>query len=143
MDITQISVFLENRPNRLEQVFQVLADLSINIQTLTIAEMHDFGILRMIVDRPGEAYAALKANHITCSQTAVLAVALQDAPGALHRLVGAFGRRQINIDYMYAFADRPDAHAIMIFRFKDNEAAKGALEEEGYTVMKRSEIHRD
>jgi hypothetical protein len=132
MNITQISVFLENRPSRLRQVLQVLADRSINIQTLTIAEVSDFGILRLIVNQPEEAYAALKASHITCSRTEVLAVALEDTPGAR--------RRQINIDYMYAFVDRRDAHSIMIFRFEDIEAAKQALAEEGYTVLKQAEV---
>jgi hypothetical protein len=141
MNITQISVFLENRPSRLRQVLQVLADRAINIQTLTIAEVSDFGILRLIVNQPEEAYAALKASHITCSRTEVLAVALEDTPGALLRLIDVFSsRRQINIDYMYAFVDRREAHSIMIFRFEDIEAAKQALAEEGYTVLKQAEI---
>jgi hypothetical protein len=141
MNITQLSVFLENKPGRLQHVLKVLADRAINIQTLTIAEVSDFGILRMIVNRPDEAYAALKAEHITCSRTDVLAVALEDTPGALHRLIEAFSRRQLNIEYMYAYTDRHGEHSIMIFCFDDIEAAKQALAEERYTVMARSEIH--
>jgi hypothetical protein len=41
---------------------------------------------------------------------------------------------------MYAFVDRRDAHSIMIFRFEDIEAAKQALAEEGYTVLKQAEV---
>jgi hypothetical protein len=141
MNITQLSVFLENKPGRLQHVLKVLADRGINIRTLTIAEVSDFGILRMIVNKPDEAYAALKAEHVTCSRTDVLAVALEDTPGALHHLIDAFSRRQLNIEYMYAFTDRHGEHSIMIFRFDDAEAALKALGEEGYTVMKRSEIH--
>ena len=141
MNITQLSVFLENKPGRLQHVLQVLADRAINIRTLTIAEVSDFGILRMIVNKPEEAYVALKAEHVTCSRTDVLAVALEDAPGALYRLVDAFSKRKLNIEYMYAFTDRYEAHSIMIFRFDDIEAAKHALMEEGYTIMKRNEIH--
>ena len=71
----------------------------------------------------------------------MLAVALEDTPGALLRLIDVFSsRRQINIDYMYAFVDRRDAHSIMIFRFEDIEAAKQALAEEGYTVLKQAEV---
>ena len=141
MDITQISVFLENRPNRLQQVLKVLADADVNIQTLTIAEVKDFGIVRMIVNKPEAAYAALKANHMTCSQTAVLAVAMDDAPGALHRLIAAVsGERQINIDYMYGFADQYGKRSIFIFRFEDSERAKLALAEEGYTILERADI---
>jgi hypothetical protein len=141
MNITQLSVFLENKPGRLQHVLKVLADRAINIRTLTIAEVSDFGILRMIVNKPEDAYAALKAEHVTCSRTDVLAVALEDTPGALYRLIDAFSRRHLNIEYMYAFTDRHEAHSIMIFRFDDVESAKRALAEEGYTIMKRSEIH--
>lgn len=141
MNITQLSVFLENKPGRLQHILKVLADRAINIQTLTIAEVSDFGILRMIVNKPDEAYAALKAEHVTCSRTDVLAVALEDTPGALHRLVDAFSKRSLNIEYMYAYTDRHGEHSIMIFRFDDIEAAKQALQEEGYTVLRRSDIH--
>jgi len=142
MDITQISVFLENRPNRLQQVLKVLAEAEVNIRTLTIAEVKDFGILRMIVNRPEAAHAALKANHITCSRTEVLAVALDDASGTLQRLIEAVsGQRQINIDYMYGFPDWHGGRSIMIFRFEDPAAAKQALAEEGYTPMSRADLH--
>ena len=141
MNVTQISVFLENKPGRLQHILKVLADRAINIRTLTIAEVNDFGILRMIVNRPEEAYAALKAEHVTCSRTDVLAVALEDTPGALHRLIETFSKREINIEYMYAFTDRHDAESIMIFRFDDPEAAKAALLEADYTVMRREDIH--
>ncbi len=141
MNITQLSVFLENKPGRLQHVLKVLADRAVNIRTLTIAEVSDFGILRMIVNKPEEAYAALKAEHVTCSRTDVLAVALEDTPGALYGLIDAFSKRSLNIEYMYAFTDRHDACSIMIFRFDDIEAAKTALAEEGYTVMKRGDIH--
>ncbi len=119
----------------------MLADRAINIRTLTIAEQSDFGILRMIVTRPEEAYAALKAEHVTCSRTDVLAVVLEDTPGALYRLIDTFSKRQINIEYMYAYTDRHDAQSIMIFRFDAIEAATAALQEEGYTIMRRSDIH--
>lgn len=141
MNITQLSVFLENKPGRLQSILKALADRGINLRTLTIAEVNDFGILRMIVNKPDEAYAALKAEHVTCSRTDVLAVALEDTVGALYRLVEAFSKRHINIEYMYAFTDRHEDHSIMIFRFDDTEAAKAALLEEGYAIMTRSEIH--
>jgi hypothetical protein len=141
MNITQLSVFLENKPGRLQSILKALADRDINLRTLTIAEVNDFGILRMIVNKPDEAYAALKAEHVTCSRTDVLAVALEDTVGALYRLVEAFSKRRINIEYMYAFTDRHEDHSIMIFRFDDTEAAKAALLEEGYAIMTRSEIH--
>ena len=141
MNIIQISVFLENKPGRLQHVLKVLADNKINIQTLVISEENDFGILRMIVNKPDPAISALKAEHITSSKTDVLAVAIDDKPGALFKLIDTFSTRKINIEYMYAFTGRHNDNAIMIFRFDDIELAKKALGEEGYTIMKKIDIH--
>jgi hypothetical protein len=135
VNIPQLSVFLENKPARLQNVLKVLADHAVNIKFFTIAEVKDFGILRMIVDKPEVAHAALKAGHFTCALADVLAVALDDAPGALLRLIETFSQRDINIEYMYAFTDRHGAHSITIFRFEDPEAAKRILEEGGYTIL--------
>lgn len=140
MQLTQISVFLENRPGHLENILQVLGDEDINIETLTIAETADFGVLRLIVNRPEEAFQALRREGITCSKTEVLAVVIDIKPGSLLRLLEAFSRRQINIEYMYAFSGRHETHPIMIFRFEDLEAARTAIHEEGYTVIARKGI---
>jgi hypothetical protein len=141
MNIVQLSVFLENKPGRLQQILKVLADNTINIQTITIAELSDFGILRMIVNKPDKAVTALKGEHITCTKTDVLAVAIDDKPGALYKLIDTFSTRSINIEYMYAFTDRHEKRPIMILRFEDIELAKKALTEEGYTIMKKVDIH--
>jgi len=141
MKLTQLSVFLENKPGRLQQILRTLAGASINLQTLTIAEVTDFGILRLIVDRPEEAYQALKAEHVTCSRTEVLGVVLDDSPGALYKLMEAFSKRQLNIEYMYAYANSGQANSIMIFRFENLDAAQTALLEEGIQLVPRSEIH--
>ena len=136
MNIPQLSIFLENKPARLQNVLKVLADSGVNIKFFTIAEVKDFGILRMIVDKPDVAQAALKAAHFTCSLADVLAVALDDAPGALYHLIDNFSKRNINIEYMYAFTDKHGKHSITIFRFEDPRAAEQALLEGGYRILK-------
>lgn len=141
MNITQLSVFIENKPGRLQHVLKVLSDKKINIQTLTIAEVNDFGILRLIVNRPEEAIEELKKEHVTCSKTDVLAIAIDDKPGSLAKMIDSFSSRKINIEYMYAYTQRSNDQAIMIFRFEDIELAKKALIEEGYNVMQKNDIH--
>ncbi len=140
MNVPQLSVFIENRPGHLEQVLKVLADEKINIITLTIAESSDFGILRMIVSDAEKGAGALKKNAITCSITDVLAIEIGDAPGSLHRAVETFGKRGLNIEYMYAFTEKRGGKAVMIFRFDDIRAAQHALVEEGYNILRRIDI---
>lgn len=140
MNVTQLSIFLENKPGRLQDALKVLSDRKINIRTLTIAEVSDFGIVRMIVTKPEEAVKALKESHFTCSTTEVLALELEDVPGSLYRALNTFRKRNLNIEYMYAYTQKKEDRSVMIFRFDDIESAKKALVEEGYNILKKIEI---
>ena len=50
--VQQLSVFLENREGRLEEVLDVLAKSNVNIVALSLADTSDYGMLRMIVSDP-------------------------------------------------------------------------------------------
>ncbi len=140
MNVTQVSVFIENKPGHLQNVLKILSDEKINIITLTIAETSDFGILRMIVNDSEKAIAALRGAHITASSTDVLAIEIDDTPGSLFRAVDTFSKKKLNIEYMYAFTEKRGDKAVMIFRFDDIEAAKKALQEEGYSIVKKIDL---
>ena len=61
MKIQQLSIFVENREGRLAQITEVLAAAQIDIRAISVADTSDFGILRLIVNDPGQAVKALKA----------------------------------------------------------------------------------
>ena len=60
MEVAQISIFLENRSGGLADVIDVLARHEIDIRAVALADMADFGILRLIVDDPDRTRAVLK-----------------------------------------------------------------------------------
>ena len=97
MQVRQISVFLENKIGRLAEITQVLGNKEINIRALAIADTTEFGILRMIVDRPQEAYEALEERGFTVSQTEVLVVEVEDRPGGLAQVVAILSKAGINV----------------------------------------------
>jgi hypothetical protein len=140
MNVTQLSLFLENKPGHLQSALKVLAEEGINIMTLTIAEVADFGIVRMIVNKPQKALEALRQYKFVCSPTDVLAIELDDKPGSLLKALETFARRNLNIEYMYAFTEKRGDRAVMIFKFADIEEAKKALLEEGFNVVKKIDL---
>ncbi len=140
MNVTQISAFVENKPGHIAGVLKVLADNNINIITLTVADTADFGVLRMILDKPELAKAKLSENSITCSVTDVLAIEIDDTPGALLKALEAFSNLELNIEYMYAFTQKIHDNAVMIFRFEDIEKAKKALVEKGCRIIRNIDI---
>ena len=140
MNVTQLSAFVANKPGHLQKVLKVLADENINIISLTIAETVDFGILRMIVNDSEKGYKALKENNITASITDVLALEIADTPGSLYKTLDVFARMNLNIEYMYAFTEKRQDKAVMIFRFEDIDTAKTALKDNGYSIVSKIEI---
>ena len=66
--IQQLSVFLENREGRLDEVLSVLAGNDVNIVALSLADTTEYGMLRMIVSDPNKG-KAVKENGITAMLT--------------------------------------------------------------------------
>ncbi len=135
MQVKQLSIFLENRSGRLEEITGILEKNNINIRALSLADTSDFGILRLIVDKPDDAEKVLKDNMITVSINSVVAVVVPDKPGGLHSILIPLREAGINIEYMYAFLAKHKDDAIIIFRFEDPDAAAKVLQKAGVTLI--------
>ena len=140
MSIKQISVFLENRPGKLFELTQLLADNGIDMRALSIAETTDFGIARLIVSDAFKASQILKEGQFIAQFSDVLIFAVPDEPGGLHNLLSEFNAARVNIEYMYAFLGGKRGQAYMIFRVTNTELAEKALVERGLKSLTLEEI---
>lgn len=111
--IQQLSVFLENREGRLDEVLSVLAGNDVNIVALSLADTTEYGMLRMIVSDPNKGKAVLKENGITAMLTDVIALRVPHETGSLSRAMHQIVDGDVNIEYMYAFANGEDASAVL------------------------------
>lgn len=127
MFINQISVFLENKSGQLSEFIKLLADNNVDIQALSIAETQDYGILRIIVDRPEDTAKLLKDNNFTCKLTPVLGVTVPDTPGSLTNILSVLAENNISLEYAYAFFSREKGSACIVIRVEDNDAALAVL----------------
>ena len=122
--LKQITVFLENKPGRMEEVTGCLAAESINIHALSIADTTDFGILRMIVSDPAKAVGVLRENNFMVKTAEVIAVPMGNKPGSLHSVLRELKTLDISIEYLYAFTSRHKNYdAIVIFSLSNQEAS--------------------
>ncbi len=135
MEVSQMSVFLENRSGGLASVLDVLARHAIDIKALSVADMADFGILRLIVEDPDRTREALKEAGFTAEKTRVVAVEVPDRPGGLAQTLRTLRERQINVEYMYSAARRSGERAIIIFRFDETGRAVEVLQQAGIHVL--------
>ena len=118
MIIKQVSVFLENSEGRLLNALKVLKDTGIDIRSLSLADTSDYGMLRLIVDKPDEAVNALKAEGISAHITEVLSLEVEDRVGALADALKSITEKGHNIEYMYDCETEGDK-ACMIIKVSD------------------------
>lgn len=127
MTIQQISVFLENRTGQLSPIADALAENGIDLRAIHVAETADYGVLRLIVDRPSEAANVLLEHGFVISMTPVQAVAVPDRPGELAKLLDTLAKAEVDIAYMYSVFGQRDGQAYMIFRVTDPARMEAAL----------------
>jgi hypothetical protein len=141
MLVKQISVFLENKSGRLAEVTRTLRARGIDIRALYIADTSEYGILRMIVDKPELAQEALSGGGFTVSATSVIAIAIPDRPGMLDSALESLSNSGISVDYLYAFVGRSSADAIVVIRVENPEQALANLEHSGIRVLSSKEVY--
>jgi len=140
MKIIQISVFLENRKGRLHEVCDLLGKAGINIRALNIAEATDFGVLRMVVDKPLVVQKLLRDNGFVANVTDIVAIEVSDRPGGLADVLRILTKYDLNVEYMYAFAEKRGDKALVVFRFEDMERALKALAENQISVIQQADL---
>jgi hypothetical protein len=143
MTIDQISVFVENRPGRLAEITEILAEANVDLRAMSIADTQDFGILRLIVNGSDKAVDTLKRHGCTVSVTPVLAVEMSDKPGGLATVLRILADGNVNVEYLYAFISRKENNAYVILRVEDNDAAIAVLEAKNISVVDSHQIYGD
>lgn len=135
MILRQISVFVENKKGRLAEITNVLGQNKIDIRAVCISDTKDFGILRLIVDKPDETAEILKGDGFTVALTRVIGIGISDVPGGLNRALTVLNEKDISVDYMYAFISRSDNLAYVILRVEDDVLAAEVLKANGFTMV--------
>lgn len=123
MYIKQLTVFLENRTGRLGEVLGVLKNSDVNIVSMSLADTSDFGLLRLLVDKPQAGKEALQKEGFSAMLTDVLGVRLSHKVGKLQELLEVICQSDINVEYMYALSTGTEDASVVI---KTSELDKAA-----------------
>ena len=113
MTIKQLSIFLENKTGRINDVTSILGKNGINMQAFSMAEAADFGILRLIVSEVDRALELLKENNFAVKVTDVVCIRCSNTAGSLASVLEKLAEKEIFIEYMYAFADGDYANTVI------------------------------
>jgi hypothetical protein len=141
LKIKQLSIFLENKKGRMRKALDVLAHNNINIRAMSIADVSDFGILRLIVPVPDRAKELLEANNFLVKIGDVIAVEMSDEPGGLNAVLEILDDSSINLDYLYAFVDEKEEKAIVLLHPEDIDGGITALKNGGAKLIPPEEVY--
>lgn len=100
--VRQLSVFIANEAGRVSEVMGILGDGGVNIRGFSVSDTADYGILRVVVDKPDEAHALLKEHGFTVRETEVICIELPDVPGSLAGILKIVSDAGVNIEYVYS-----------------------------------------
>lgn len=139
MFLKQLSIFIENREGRLKEVLDVLKSGGVNIISMSLADTSDYGLLRLLVDKPEAGMAALKKNGFQAMITEVLAVKLSHSVGQLQSLLDVICDSGISIEYMYGLNTGTNDASVVI-KTSELEKAAELLKDTKAELVRASEI---
>lgn len=137
----QLTVFVENRPGRVEKVAEELFKAKVNIRALTIQDRGEFGLMKLLIDDPQKAYLTLAEKGFACALKDVLAVLINDRPGGLYELTKVFSKENINILDATAFVIESKKQAVFCVEVDDYAAHKGTVEKQGFAVLDDKQLY--
>jgi hypothetical protein len=140
MKIKQLSIFLENKPGALSAPCRLLAKADINIQTCSLADSREFGILRLVVEDTDKARRLLERNGFAVKVTEVIALEVADKSGGLAAILDALEGTGINVEYAYSLTGSTKGHALLLFRFSDPNAALQVLKAQKINCVGSEEL---
>ncbi len=138
MTVHQISIFLENKYGKLNELLALLAEENIRIIAATIADTSEFGIMRMIVSDPQKAYKIFKENNVSVNLTDVLAIVTASCAGSFAEALGHFTKAGLSIEYMYCFS--VEERTILILRTNNRETAREVIRRQNLEYICESDL---
>lgn len=138
--IRQLSVFVENKPGSLMDVTSKLTEAHVNIRAVATFDTPEFGILRLVVDKPAEAKGYLTERGFVVRVHEVMGVELEDKKGNLNQMLAILAEGRINVNYIYSFVIREGKAPVMVFNTDDFEKAAQILKEANVKIVEESDL---
>ena len=140
MAIKQLSVFVENKQGSLHDITETLAKANINMRSMCVADTSNYGIVRIIADKPDEAKALLDNDGQAANVRLVNAFAVPDVPGGLSQVLKLLEGNGVNIEYMYALITTEAGKAYSVMRTGDTEKTDEILVANGIELLDEAKL---
>lgn len=131
----QLSVFVDNKPGKLEKITSILGESQVNIRAISIASAGEFGIIKILVDDTEKGFTALTSKGFTVTKKRILMAVVDDKPGRLHELLSLLSSRQINIEDCYGYQLHGKNEAVIVMEIEKFPEAESILTSQGIRLL--------
>jgi hypothetical protein len=125
--VHEVTAYLENKPGRLAKICSALAHEKINIQALSVMDTPDRSVLRLVTDELEATRKVLTSLGTECEVRDVLAVEMENRPGALARVLETLAEEHINVEYAYVAAGAGQGRSLGLFHTSNPKRAQKIL----------------
>ncbi|MHA1291976.1 MAG: ACT domain-containing protein, partial [Promethearchaeota archaeon] len=136
MDITQISVKMEDKPGVLAEFTKMLNDNNIVIRSITVSQIP--GLVLFIVDKTEDCVKLLTEKNYEFSTKNVIAALLPNNPSSseeIQKIAQTLGDNSVNIDFLYSSFIKNSP--MLILHVSDINKARDALKNKGIYLYEK------
>ena len=127
--VHEITAFLENKPGRLAKICSALAHEKVDLRALSVMDTNGRSVLRFVTDHVEETRKVLTSLGTEFSSNEVLAVEMENRPGALARFLERLAEEHINVEYAYSASSGVPGRSLGIFHTSNPKRAQQLLAE--------------
>ncbi len=131
--VHEVTAHLENKPGRLAKICSALAHEKIDVRAMSVMDSNGKSVLRLVTEDLEPTTKVLTSLGTEHSHAEVLAVELENKPGAIAKVLEKLAEEHINIEYAYVSSGRIPGRTIGIFHTSNPKRAWKILDEPAAT----------
>jgi hypothetical protein len=140
--VKQFSIFLPNKVGAMLDIVKLLNTNHTHVVALSISELTDSAIARIMVSDPGGAEKLLRENDVAFGVCEMVVVEMREIATQLAKLLAALLMAEVNVHFTYALLTRPRGLAALALHVDDTECASSVLRSGGFKILSQSDISR-
>jgi hypothetical protein len=102
---------------------------------MTMSDRGEYGLMKLIVDKPSQAHSALVDKGFACALKDILAIELKDKPGNFLALAELLYKHKVNVLDAYGFVIESGKRAVFCVEVKDHDKIKKVLSKKGFEII--------
>ena len=136
MFVNQLSVFINNQQGTIADVISILGENGINLKAVSVSDRAEYGLLRLIVDKPEEALELLKKSDYKVKIAKTIGIIVNsNNPNELAKILTIIKNNNIEITYIYSYGKVSECKDAVIIKTQELEKTVELLKNNGIELV--------